>query len=118
MALDCEITCPLGSECEEIRGGKVYRCAWFVKIIGKNPQTGKDTDEWGCAMQWLPVLAIEIAKEGRHQAHAIEDLRNHVVTGNNNMASVMLPITKAMRGRINGSNGQAKEIEHDDSSHS
>jgi hypothetical protein len=77
-----ETVCPLGSKCEEAKDGAVYRCAWFIKLVGKNPQTGQEIDEWGCSMAWLPVLLIENASTNRGQTAAIESFRNEMVRDN------------------------------------
>lgn len=44
--------------------------------MGTNPQTGVQVSEWGCAVEWLPVLLIENAKEVRQTAAAVESARN------------------------------------------
>lgn len=56
-----------------------HRCQWFIQLQGTNPMTGVATDEWGCAVGWLPVLLIENAKEVRGSAAAIESFRNEMV---------------------------------------
>ena len=43
--------CPLGAKCEEVKlnsdGEQVlYRCPWYVKVTGKNPQSEEIYDEW------------------------------------------------------------------------
>lgn len=80
--METVITCPLGSQCEEARDGKLYRCAWYVQLMGKNPQTGQDINEWGCAMAWTPTLLVENASTNRGQTAAIESFRNEMVKSN------------------------------------
>jgi hypothetical protein len=66
--------CPLiKSKCIE---GK---CAWWTHLLGTSPQTAQPVDQWGCAVQWLPMLLIENAKEVRQGAAATESFRNEVV---------------------------------------
>ena len=49
--------CPLiGDECLE------HGCQWYTHIIGKNPQSGEDVDNFGCAMTFMPMLLIENAQ--------------------------------------------------------
>ena len=72
-----ELTCPLGSKCETAKDDTLYRCAWFTKLQGKNPQDGKEIDEWGCAIAWMPVLQIENANQVRSVHAATCDMRNH-----------------------------------------
>ena len=54
-------------------------CHWYVHLLGADPQTGAPVDEWGCAISWIPILAIEISKEVRHSASSVEDFRNIMV---------------------------------------
>lgn len=58
-----------------------HACRWYVHLIGSSPQTDKPIDEWGCAIEWLPVLLIENAKETRQAAAAIESSRNENLNG-------------------------------------
>ena len=74
------ITCPLGSECREIRDNKVYQCRWYVEIAGTDMQ-GNEHNEWKCAIAWMPILQLEMAGTNRGQTQAIESLRNETVAG-------------------------------------
>ena len=66
--------CPmLGKTCIGLQ------CAWFTKVQGTNPQTGKDIEDWGCAVAWLPMLAIENSQTNRMSGAAVELFRNEVV---------------------------------------
>ena len=66
--------CPmLGKTCIGLQ------CAWFTKVQGTNPQTGKDIEDWGCAVAWLPMLAIENSQTNRMSGDAVESFRNEVV---------------------------------------
>ena len=55
------------------------QCAWFTQLRGTHPQTGKEIDEWMCAVASLPMLQIEVAKQARSGAAATESFRNEVV---------------------------------------
>jgi len=83
MALEIEYTCPLGSECETIKDNKIYRCAWYTHVVGKHPQTGEETNDWSCAIAWMPTLQIEQARTNRGQTDALESFRNEAVKGQN-----------------------------------
>lgn len=98
MSIETVLTCPLGSKCEEVKDGKVHRCAWFTKMAGQNPQTGEQTDESGCAMTWLPVLLVENARTNRGTASAVESFRNEMVKAN----MVALPIMASQMKLIEG----------------
>ena len=71
--------CPLGSKCEEIRDNVLYRCAWFVKLVGKDPQSTKEIDEWRCAIAWLPLMQVEVAQTNRASAEAVVSMRDETV---------------------------------------
>ena len=81
MSLEIETTCPLGSTCEEVKDGKIHRCAWYTKLVGKNPQSEEHIDEWACAIAWLPMLQVEMSQTNRGQTHALESFRNETVKG-------------------------------------
>lgn len=54
-------------------------CAWFQQLRGTNPNTGKEVDEWNCAIAWLPMLLVENSMQQRHTGAAVESFRNEVV---------------------------------------
>ena len=77
MKLEQEHWCPLiGEECMKLK------CEWFTEIRGTNPQTGKEVDEWGCAVTWLPMLLIENSQQQRQTGAAVESFRNETVKVN------------------------------------
>ena len=78
MKLEVKQNCPLSdfSPCKQ------FDCAWFMKIDGTNPNTVKPTEEWGCAMAWLPILLIENAQQSRQTGAAVESFRNEMVESN------------------------------------
>jgi len=71
------VTCPLGSECEEIRDNKMYRCAWYTEVQGKDVN-GNDTNNSKCAMAWMPILQVETSSTNRGQTQQLERLNNSV----------------------------------------
>ena len=79
--------CPLGAKCEEVKtdsNGKQYiaRCPWYIMVRGTDMNTGKEVDDWGCAIAWLPTLLINTANESRKGVAATESFRNEVVAQN------------------------------------
>ena len=54
------------------------QCAWIIQIRGNDPQTGKEIDEWDCAVKWMPTLLIENSNQQRHTSAAVESFRNNV----------------------------------------
>ena len=72
-----------GSLCPLLKKDCVQmQCAWFTQLRGKNPQTGADVDEWGCAVTWLPMLMIENSQQQRQTGAAVESFRNEMVKAN------------------------------------
>ena len=55
------------------------KCSWYTQMRGTNPNTGEPTDEWGCAVTWMPVMAVEIAQKSRQTGAAVESFRNEMV---------------------------------------
>lgn len=72
-----------GEFCPLIRKNCIeLKCAWYTQIRGTNPNTGEPVDEWGCAVAWMPVLAIEVAQKTNQTGAAVESFRNEVVKAN------------------------------------
>lgn len=83
-------TCPLGSKCREIKDGKIYECAWLIKLAGQNPQNGENVDEVGCAIAWMPILQVEVANTNRGQTAALESFRNETTERQDTMLGIAL----------------------------
>jgi hypothetical protein len=77
--LEIQITCPLGSRCEGIKDNVPFRCSWYVRLVGKDPQSTKEVDEWRCAIAWLPLMQVEIAQTNRASADAVLSMRDETV---------------------------------------
>lgn len=86
MKFEVKSNCPLN----QFNPCKQLECAWFIQIRGKNPNTGEDVDEWGCAQAWLPVLMIENSQQQRSTGAAVESFRNEMVKANENSQNVLL----------------------------
>ena len=72
--------CPLLKEsCIE------HKCKFYIQVIGKNPQTGQNVNEWNCAITWLPMLLIEGSQQTRQAGSAIESFRNEMVNAQSNI---------------------------------
>ena len=84
--------CPLiGEDCRGLE------CSWYTQVRGQNPQTGKDVDEWGCAVTWLPVLLIENSQMQRQTGAAVESFRNESVNTRNLFSALtQMPQLKQM----------------------
>ena len=91
MEIKPKNTCPLNNfePCKELE------CGWFMKVVGKDPQSNKDIEEWGCAVTWMPVLTIENSQQQRHTNAAVESFRNEMVKSNETSQQVLLQATAA-----------------------
>lgn len=65
------------------------KCSWFTQLRGNNPNTGKEIDEWGCAVTWLPLLLIENSQQQRQTGAAVESFRNEMVKSNDNSLQML-----------------------------
>ena len=90
MAVETVNFCPLGAECETVKDGKIHKCMWHVKLVGKDPNSGEDLDQWGCAMAWMPLLSIENSRQQRSTSAAVESFRNEMVKSNENSQKLLL----------------------------
>lgn len=86
MKIEAKPNCPINGfqPCKELE------CAWFMSIRGKNPNTGEDIDEWGCAMAWMPMLMIENSQQQRQTGAAVESFRNEMVKANETSQQVLI----------------------------
>ena len=105
MAKDAKIICPLmgGEECVEdgsIRNNELVKCRFWVTVIGKDPQTGKEINNGDCAMAWTPVLMIENSKVNRETGAAVESFRNEMVKANETNTQVLLAATMRSQNMI------------------
>jgi hypothetical protein len=85
MKLEPGTFCPLiQADC------KGLQCSWFTQVRGTNPNTGKEVDEWGCAVTWLPMLMIENSQQQRQTGAAVESFRNEMTKAQQTNQSVLL----------------------------
>lgn len=86
MKIEPKSNCPLNSfnPCKELD------CAWFIQVRGKNPNTGEDIDNWGCAMAWMPIMMVENSQQQRQTGAAVESFRNEMVKANEMSQRVLL----------------------------
>jgi hypothetical protein len=78
MKIEPKANCPL----DGFKPCRQLECAWFLKISGKDPQSNKEVDEWGCSMAWLPIMMIENSQQQRQTGSAVESFRNEMVKAN------------------------------------
>ena len=69
-----------GNWCPLIKGKCIeHKCAFYMQVRGNNPQTGQEIDQYGCAVQFLPLLMIENSQQQRQTGAAVESMRNEMV---------------------------------------
>ena len=54
------------------------QCAWFTKVAGYDTNTGKEVEEWQCAVAWMPLLMVENSGQQRQTGAAVESFRNEM----------------------------------------
>jgi hypothetical protein len=86
MQIESKANCPL----DGFKPCRQLECAWFMKIAGTNPNTGKEVEEWGCSVAWLPMLIIENSQQQRSTGAAVESFRNEMVKANDASQRVLL----------------------------
>tara|TARA_Y100001951_G_C11250147_1_gene245842 strand:- start:544 stop:819 length:276 start_codon:yes stop_codon:yes gene_type:complete len=64
---------------------KEHKCKFYIQVMGTNPNTGQDVNEWNCAVTWLPMLLIEGSQQTRQAGSAIESFRNEMVEAQTNL---------------------------------
>lgn len=86
MELKAKPQCPLNNfePCKELE------CAWFFKVMGTHPQTGKEIEDWGCSISWIPIMMIEGSRQQNQTGAAIESFRNEMVKSNQVSQQIMM----------------------------
>jgi hypothetical protein len=67
---------------------------WFTKLQGTDMNTGKDVDEYSCAVTWLPMLLVENSGQQRQTGAAVESFRNEMVKANENSVKLLAETAK------------------------
>lgn len=92
MLPDEKVKCPatgFAKSCREIVTAPGCVCPKYVQIRGKDPQSEKELDSWGCVDSFLPSLLIEGAQMSRQTGAAVESLRNVIAeNGDKNRATL------------------------------
>jgi hypothetical protein len=105
MAIEIVKSCPLGSQCKEIKDGKMYQCMWLVTLSGQDAQ-GKEQDREDCAIAWQPLLALESSRHNVVNTAAINSLRNETVKRQDAAIALQAGLSR----------NQIKDIVHEESS--
>lgn len=88
--------CPLGNECEEIKNDEIHRCRWYVRVVGRDPQTGEERDNWDCAINMAPMLMVESIGVMRGVQSATDSLRNHNISGAHQVVAALARVTQPL----------------------
>ena len=67
--------------------GVEHKCKFYIQVLGKNPNTGQEVNQWDCAVSWLPMLLIEGSQQTRQAGSAIESFRNEMVNAQQQLLS-------------------------------
>jgi hypothetical protein len=59
-----------------------HTCPWWKLIRGKHPQSEETFDQWGCAIEWLPVLLVENSQMQMQTAAAVDKVATEVNNAN------------------------------------
>lgn len=86
MKIESKNNCPLNN----FEPCKQLECAWFIQLRGINPNTGKEVDDWGCSMAWLPMLLVENSQQQRQTGAAVESFRNEMVKANDTNTAILI----------------------------
>ena len=80
-----------------------HLCAWYIQVRGKNPQTDKDIDSWGCAIAFGPIMTLEAACQSRSVAAATESLRNETSAVTRATAAVFSRLAEISSAKLRSS---------------
>lgn len=78
----------------------MFDCAWFVQMRGQDPNSGKEVDDYACAMAWMPMLLVENALHTRHTGAAVESFRNEMVKANESSQALLKATAEASSNLI------------------
>lgn len=70
------------------------KCAWFTKVAGYDINSGKEVEEYQCAVTWMPLLLIENSGQQRQTGAAVESFRNEMVKANEQTQKIMIQAQK------------------------
>lgn len=89
MRLEQGTYCPLlKKECIGLK------CSWFTRVQGYDTNTGKEVDEYQCAVTLLPMLLVENSGQQRQTGSAVESFRNEMVKANQNSLKLLQQQTR------------------------
>ena len=66
-----------------------HECAKYVNVVGVNPQTGQEVNDWNCSDAWTPILLVENSQAQRQTGAAVESFRNEMTSDNRKVLSLV-----------------------------
>ncbi|MBF0121173.1 MAG: hypothetical protein HQK79_20260 [Desulfobacterales bacterium] len=75
-------------------------CKFFQGLMGKNPQTGKDVNEYECVFVWLPLLLVENSQQQRLTAKAVDSFNNDMTKQNMQGFNIVNSVVKNLIGIV------------------
>lgn len=89
----------IGSWCPLVKGECVgLKCAWMTKVSGYDMNTGKDVEDYRCAVAWVPMLLVENSGVQRQTGAAVESFRNEMVKTNESSQQLLLYAARTQIG--------------------
>ena len=86
---------PKGDYCPLLKKKCIgLKCMLFTKLQGTDMNTGKEIDEYACAVTWLPMLLVENSGQQRQTGAAVESFRNEMVKANENSVKLLAQTAK------------------------
>lgn len=78
----------------ETEDGARTTCALFIRLLGKNPQTGEAIDDPGCALRFLPLMVLEGTDATRRVGAAADKVASEVRRGSGLFVGALPPHTR------------------------
>lgn len=70
---------------------QLHKCPKYIQIIGMNPNTGEQVNEYRCSDAWLPHLLMENTRKNIETGAAVESFRNEVVKVGTSLVEMARP---------------------------
>lgn len=70
-----------------------FKCKFFQKLRGSDPQSGEPIDEYDCAYLWQNILLIENSQMQKQTGAAVESFRNVMTRQNEQLLPELKKLT-------------------------
>lgn len=82
-----------------------HKCRFFKKLLGTNPQTGQEIEEFDCAIAMLPILLVENARVGRQTAASVDKTATELKVSRMVFVKALPPEAQGRLALLEGNNG-------------